>query len=171
MKYIFILLVFYSCTPFRVMPLKNTYAEKPFEQTVNKSKEVVWENIIDFFAKNGLSIKIIDKSSGLIISDKTTLKWTYELKDGKLEFPHAWVAVPKVINTGNNMPQKYLSVFGDWNVRIKETTEGTLINVNLVNINCFTNTYQLGSTSPASVPVQGVKSTGVFEKMIYDNMK
>ncbi len=163
-------IIFSSCTPVKFIPLKNSYADKPFEQTVDKSKDQVWENIIDFFAKNGLSIRLIDRTSGLIISDKTALKWTYEKKDGSLEFPLAWAAVPKVINTGNNMPYKFLTVNGDWNIRIKESSGGTLININLVNINCYASAYTLASNSPSAITVAGVKSTGNFEKLIFDNI-
>ncbi|HEV7622373.1 MAG TPA: hypothetical protein VGO09_11590 [Flavisolibacter sp.] len=51
--------IFASCA-YKVIPLKNNYSNGNFEAATNKNKEQVWDNIIDFFAKNGLSIRIID---------------------------------------------------------------------------------------------------------------
>ena len=92
--------IFCSCTP-KVIALKGTYPDKPFELSVDKSKDAVWDNIIDFFATKGLSIKLIDRSSGLIVSEKTALVWSYENSKGQLEKPSAWVVIPKLIDPRN----------------------------------------------------------------------
>ena len=52
----------------------------------------IWSNIIDFFSQRGFSIKTIDKSSGIIVTDDYSLlsSYTYE-KNGKIENANAYV--------------------------------------------------------------------------------
>lgn len=168
---VFAILVISSCT-IKTIPLKGNYSDKPFQMITEKSRDKVWDNIIDFFATNGISIRIIDRSSGLITSDKTALTWTYEDAKGNLENPAAWVVIPKQIDPGTNKPVNLSTIAGDWNIRIKETEDKkTLINVNLVNIQGQSAVYSLLSTVPTIVQVSGGKSTGVFEKLITDIIK
>ena len=90
-----------SCS-YQVMPisLKGTYAKRPIQITSDKDFNTVWSKLIDLFAQKGLPIKIIDRSSGLIICDKTLLKTTVEDKNGQLEDSEAWIVVPKVHDSG-----------------------------------------------------------------------
>lgn len=46
---------------------------------------------------------------------------------------------------------------GDWNIRVKERDGKTVINLNLVNLDC----YYLTSYGMTKVPI---RSTGVFEQ-------
>ena len=78
----------FGCVSYKTVPLKNTYTNGNFEAASENTKEKVWDNIIDFFSKNGLSIRIIDRSSGLIVSNETALTWTYETKEGVSASPH-----------------------------------------------------------------------------------
>jgi hypothetical protein len=156
-----------SCTP-KVYPLKGTYTNGNFEQYSDKSKDKVWDNIIDFFAKNGISIKIIDRSSGLIISGETSLTWSFENNKGQLEKKDAWVAIYRMYDPGSRLTYKPYLVTGEWNIRIKEQNEKTLININLVNPS-----YTLTITSPNKTSFQKgyLQSTGNFEKWVYENIK
>jgi hypothetical protein len=152
----------------KTIPLKNTYSNGNFEKTADAMKDTVWDNIIDFFAKNGLPIKLIDRSSGLIISSESYLTWTFENNKGQLQNPKAWVVLAKQINPNNKQPIKYQSVTGEWNIRIKSISDHqTLINVNLVNTKY---------SSPFSETVKQFtpgtfQSTGVFENWIYETIK
>jgi hypothetical protein len=152
----------------KTIPLKGTYSNGNFEKTTSMSKDAVWENIIEFFAKNGLPIKLIDRSSGLIISNESYLTWTFENSKGQLQNPQAWVVLAKQINPNNKTPIKYQVVTGEWNVRIKSTPANeTLINVNLVNVK-----YTSMFTTTATQFIPGMfQSTGVFENRIYDTIK
>jgi len=157
-----------SCSS-KVIPLKGTYPETPIIQYSDNSVDKVWDHTIDFFAQKGLAIKIIDRSSGLIISDQTSLSWTFEDRNGKDYSSSKWVAIPMILYSGTNKAVQPSSVTGEWNVRIKADGSRTSINVNLVNIKARF-TIESYNSSPTYTHVQG-RSTGVFEKMIFDAVK
>lgn len=164
---ILIVITLTSCLPsYKTIPLKSTYSDGNFEEYSDKTKDQVWDNVIDFFAKAGLSIRIIDRASGLIISGQTSLKTTYENTKGELVKKDAWVVVAKTIDQYKKVVPA-TSVTGEWNVRLKEVNGKTLINVNLVSP-----TY-IGYTTNVSTAFKkgSIQSTGVFEKMIYDIVK
>ena len=172
MKYLFYavtLLLFSGCAT-KVIPLKGHYVDKPYEIISDKTKDQVWDKIIDFFAQNGLSIKIIDKSSGLITSDKTRLSWTMENKDGTLFKPDRWIVIEKISLLGSGAFVTPTSVTGDWNIRIKDAGDNkTIINVNLVNIQAKA-TYSNGREILQEIEIKAL-STGIFEKTIADAVK
>lgn len=166
------ILLFCSCS-YKTIPLKNNYSNGNFEEYSIKSVDEVWSNIIEFFAKGGISIKIIDKSSGLIVSDKTEMTWTYENKKGELVNPEAWLVIAKLIDPANQKPVKPESINGEWNIRIKQSGEKTLININLVNPTY--STYRVSGGVRSLVAYNFKKglfqSTGEFEKWIYETIK
>lgn len=170
MKLLFIVFFLIGCGV-KVIPLKGSYEQKPFQVIVDKPKDLVWDNIIDFFATKGLTIRIIDRSSGLITSDKSALTWTYENNKGGLVNPSAWVVVAKMIDPNTNKPILNPTVYGDWNIRIKEADGKTLLNVNLVNINAYGIYYGFMQNTPTPFQLKDAKSTGNFEKMISDIVK
>lgn len=157
-----------SCFSLKTFPLQGSYSDGNFEGYSEKSKDVVWDNIIDFFAKSGISIRIIDKSSGLITSGETAIPWTRENSKGELIKKEAWVVIQKVVDSRTRKPVPYYSVTAEWNVRIKESNGKTLINVNLVNPTYLT--LEVGG-SRSLFKKGSFQSTGVFEKMIYDLVK
>jgi hypothetical protein len=168
--FVFIILIIacVSCVSSKVIPLKGTYSNGNFEAVTSTPKDKVWDNIIDFFTKKGLSIRIIDRSSGLIISNESELTWTYEDKNGKLVKPDAFIAISKVISLSNNKPVNPTMITGEWNIRIKDASGGqTSIAVNLVNPK-----YITPFNPTATAFKQGAfQSTGIFEKTIYDIVK
>lgn len=159
------ILLLSSCTP-GFTALRGNYPQTPIINYTDKPKDQVWDNIIDFFAQKGIPIKIIDKSSGLIVSDKANLSWSYEDKKGKLFQPSAFAAIRKFMYPNISKPVNPEKVTGEWNIRIKETNGKTSINVNLYNIE---GTYQIGNSSSLRDP--NGKTTGVFEQLIYDAVK
>jgi hypothetical protein len=102
-----------QCSP-KIVPIKITYQIKPFEAISDNNKDVVWDKIVDFFAKNGLSIKLIDRSSGLIVSDATKLTYTHENAKGDVLNPLAWVVLNKVYKAGNRLYIEPLTITGEW---------------------------------------------------------
>lgn len=153
------------------MILKGNYQETPYSVETSKSLEEVWSNIIDLFSTHGISIKIIDKSSGLITSDHTSFlnNYTYEDEYGKPINPNAYVVIYKLKNGfGTPLPPDYIE--GDWNIRIKNIDGKTIINVNLVNLRS-TFTTQASRYGPSSIINIPVKSTGVFEKVIAESIR
>lgn len=186
MKYLFFFLsvTLFSCAPAKMLPLTSQYPSTPMLFNSDKSFEKTWDNLIDVFAQKGLSIKIIDRSSGLIISQKSELSATIEDKNGKLYDPHAFIAIPCYIANGKRVPvsnpnaaaystQKKIianPVYGDWNVRIKPTASGgSTINVNITNLNYEIFDYKLKENKLHSLTEY--KSTGVFENILVDLIK
>ena len=157
-----------SCMTVKPVALKGNYSDKPFEVVSDKQFDQVWSNIIDLFATKGLSIKLIDKSSGLIISEKTSFisDYTFENSTGGLENPNASIVIEKKIVTGYNQSLKPEKITGEWNIRIKENNTGKIgVNVNLTNIDATS--FIAGSQySPAQNLMFIGKSTGKFEELI-----
>ena len=152
----------------KTIPLKGKYQSETYYQNTSSSVDKVWDKLVDLFAKRGLSIKVIDRSSGLIVSDKYKLTYTFEDKTGKLLDPTAFVVLPKKIIPGSNTVFSPGYITGEWNVRIKDDGKGgTVINVNLVNINDVSTSLRGGSTESLSEAI----STGVFETYIYNTIK
>ena len=161
-----------ACSP-KIYPLKGSYPQTPIVRFSDNSFDKVWEKTIDFFAENGIPIRIIDKSSGLIISDKANLTWSFEDKNGKLVNPMAFVAIPSVMDQDKFKPYRPESVTGEWNVRIKAVEGKASINVNLYNITAtFGRSYYSTFTHSIVEPVKlDGRTTGVFEKKISDAVK
>jgi hypothetical protein len=157
-----------GCMSIKTVPLKGAYTNGNFEKTTDKSKDQVWDNIIEFFAKNGLPIKLIDKASGLIVSSESELTWTFEDKKGQLLKPDAWIVIAKQINPNNQKPIKPTIITGEWNIRVKQNSPTeTLINVNLVSPK-----YVTAFTQVATQFSKGTfQSTGNFENWIYNTIK
>jgi hypothetical protein len=159
-----------GCSP-KMLPLKGTYINKPYEITSDKSFDAVWSNMIDLFATKGLSIKVIDKNSGLIVSEKTSLISNYTIEDdnGKLIDPNAWIVISKINWMGTEVIPDRLTA--EWNVRIKSNVEGkTIINVNLTNIDGSKYYAPTQYTAAQNFKFDG-RSTGIFEKTIADQVK
>jgi hypothetical protein len=163
---------FSSCGSMVSVPLKGNYVEKPIEITSSKSYDQVWSNVIDLFATKGLSVKLIDKSSGLIVSEKTSLmnNYSFETENGGLVNPDAYIVLDKHSISGYKQLSPG-SVTAEWNVRIKAIdNNSTIINVNLTNINAILN-IPGNQYAAASVVTFTGKSTGNFEKLIAEIVK
>jgi hypothetical protein len=168
-----LVLVLNSCGPtFNSIPIRNTYLTTPFTTYSDQSMEKVWSNIIELYATNGLSIKLVDKSSGLIISEQVSFMDDYAVEGpgGKLSNPDAYVVLEKKTG-GFGLPIAPQKVLGQWNIRVKETENNkVLINVNLTNLKG--EFYSPGGRydAPVSLAFRGV-STGNFEEIIAQAIK
>lgn len=149
-----------SCGSYKYLPLKGSYSTG-HTATTSKTKDEVWDKLIDIVAETGMKIKTIDKSSGLLISEDYSFKGsiTREDLDGKVANPDAWVICSSHYykGSGYTWPNQ---VVGNLNVRVKETTGDTQISIHIVNL--------VGTLE--GVPAPSVKyevaSTGVFEKKL-----
>ena len=145
--------------------------------TSDKKVDEVWGLIIDLFSSKGISIKVIDKQSGLIISERASFirkrfdipNYTFESKDGKLENPDAWIVLERRGDGFGRLIQP-AKLTGDWNIRVKEFNGKTLVTVNLVNIDASFYSPPTTYSSGGDIPLNA-KSTGVFEKLILDIIK
>lgn len=169
-------MLFFSCKD-KLIPLKGNYPETPILLHSDKDFDYVWDKLIDLFAQRGLSIRIIDRSSGLIISGRDELRATIEDKNGKMMDAEASIVIPKIksvaageyipivggyVKDKNDKVRRVPDVYGEWNVRIKKEGTGTLINVNIVNV--IYNEIENRITKEKSL--KDFKSTGRFENMI-----
>ncbi len=174
-KYIFLFFLpaLTQCTS-KIAPVTKTYQDKPYEIISDNNRDIVWDKIVDFFAKKGLSIKLIDRSSGLIVSDETNLTYTHEDDKGNLKNPKAWVVLNRIYRYGSKLYIEPSTVTGEWNIRIKSTPENkTNINVNLVNIK-YTFLNSSGLPDKYSLDYRNKssgQSTGQFEALIAGNIK
>jgi acetyltransferase-like isoleucine patch superfamily enzyme len=132
--------------------------------------------MIDLFAQNGISIKTIDKSSGIIVSERTSFSnsFTWEVSKGYLNNPNAFVVVGRYDNALTKIVPK--TITGDWNIRIKTVGNETVINVNLLNLYGEHIVHGTGSSSGYEYHWQkggqlDIRSTGVFERKISDMIK
>jgi hypothetical protein len=171
--FIFSIFLLQSCFTQKVIPLKGTYPPTPIVYNSDNSFDKVWDKTIDYFAQNGIPIRIIDKSSGLIISDKSKLSWSFEDKKGKIENPNVFVVIPSVMDVDRGRPFKPESVMGEWNIRIKSSGSGSSINVNLYNIQAtygrsYYSSYSHSIIEP--ITLEG-RTTGMFEKELSDMVK
>ena len=170
--YLFLIL-FSSCAAPKVIALRGNYPQTPMVFYSDKSFDKVWDNIIDMFAQRGLSIRIIDRTSGLIISDKSKLTWSFENKAGVIEKPQAFVVLERIMQSYEDQPYRPTIVTGEWNIRIKQMENKTSINVNLTSIQATYGTaYYSSVTHSVMTPVDiAGKTTGVFENNIYEIIK
>jgi hypothetical protein len=162
-----------SCTTTKIIGIKGRYPEPPIITNSDRSFEKVWEKTVDYFAEHGIPIKIIDKSSGLIISDKTKLTWSFEKKDGSLFCNNCYVVLQQIMDNMHGKPFAPTVVTGEWNIRIKNSGDGSSINVNLYNIEATYGTYYYSTYTHniiSPIKVEG-KTTGIFEKTFEEAVK
>lgn len=165
-----VLLLFIGCNS-KTAPLKGVYQDKTYEFITSDSKEKVWNKLLDFFTTEGLIIKTIDKTSGLIVTDITSFlhSYTREAKDGSLIDKNAKVVCSKargpVAFAAKSKPDV---ITGQWIVRVKEEADKITVGVKLVNVDG--RIVLQDSTANRIVPEANyyltVKSTGVFEKSV-----
>ncbi len=153
----------WSCSP-KMSPLTSITTD-PVMVESTLSKEAVWEKLVDHMAVVGTTIKLIDKASGLIVTDDYSFinSWTYENKKGVQKNPSAFVAIKK---RGGRAPQ---TITGQWNARVKDKPGGgSIININLVNLKAYrVDVSKYGS----SYTNYSVGSNQVFEKAMADKIK
>jgi hypothetical protein len=146
-----------------VVPVKGTYVDKPFEISTEKSKEEVWNKVVDFISVRGIGIKTIDKASGLLVTNMMSFvdSYSYENWDTTLANPGAFVVCDKPM--WGSMLEKPDKISGNWYIHVVESEGRVLVTVILANLEVG---YP-GDSSPSVRP----KSTGKFEGMIADAVK
>jgi hypothetical protein len=166
-------LIISGCSTPKPIALKGAYSTEPKALETEATFDQVWDRLIDLFAQKGLSIKIIDRSSGLIISERSLLPFTTENNLGILKDSTAFGVVPKVYDSYSKKYKPiYTSLTGEWNVRIKKGPGGkTVINVNIVNIQGIGSLIYQGKIQSTNTPCSECRSTGVFESLISNLIK
>ena len=157
-----------GCTYLAFTPLKGRHQEQPYVTQSDKEFEAVWDNAIEVLATGGYPIKLLDKQSGLIVCERTTLigSFTYEDKRGEVEDPEAFVVLPRLSGGGLKfVPPKQLT--GVLNILVRPLESGTRINVNL-------NSFQIEvglEDEHSRQSLIGMRSTGRLEDTIANLIK
>jgi len=157
-----------SCIP-KVIPLKGKYQEGPVVSKIDRPLSKVWESIIDLIAETGMSIKMIDKSSGLILSEDADFYGTMSHEDnkGNLLDSKAYIASERM---DSEFPQRDLIFYNSdvkWTARAKEIKEGVTTVSLVLHINRVTNILEKQTGRPS---YRKAKSTGNFEKWFLDEV-
>lgn len=163
--FITVAMLLQSCA--KMTPLKSDYSKVKNTFYTDKSKDYVWGKIVELFSTNGIGIGLIDKASGLIVSNKTNFldKITAETQAGELVDNTAYIVRETKGNAFGDI--KPLEVNGTWNIRVFEKEGKTGVNINLTNIYAGI-TVSIGTQS--STVTFNAKSTGNFEKMVFDSI-
>lgn len=170
------LLLFFVCLSscsLKMIPLKGNYPTLPITETTSTQFDAVWEHLIDFISQRGYSVKLIDRSSGFLVMDDYSFRgvFTTEDKTGMPREKRAFLVTSGYREPSTRQIAGPSRVTGNFNIRMKKSGDGTLINVNLTNLQAYgLATYKGVSTYTEAMNYQ-IKSTGVFERMIIDYIK
>jgi hypothetical protein len=159
-----------SCSVHKLIPVSEDHYDPKTIET-SSSFDQVWDKLIDVFAQNGMSIKVIDRSSGVIVSERSLLPSTIELDPGKLKNPTAYAVLPRVRYATRDKPL-YYELTGEWNLRLKKSDKGTLVFINIGNVEGkYTAEDDHSNVIVYKKLCPTCKSTGVFEDKIADVIK
>jgi len=155
----FVSIAFQGCV--HVVPLKGKYQVGSVKAKIDKPFDQVWEKAIDLIAETGLSVRLVDKSSGLIIADAASFFGLITIEDrkGKIISPNAYI-VSEHVNPEYEGDVKVYDATAVWNMRIKEISVG----VSTVSVNLHTI-----KVNKLSTKLHG-ESTGTFEKSVLDKI-
>jgi hypothetical protein len=160
LSFLIIVFLMSSCR-IEYTPLKGNY---PSDYTVvfNKPADDVMTDVIEYCLKNNISIKAIDRKSGLIMSEPYRIDaFTFENPNGMPEDSSARVII------GREKLKDYTFepevVYTDIIFRVKEEDNKTSMTIMLANTSAF---LVAGGSC-----LKEVKSTGYLEKRIIEGMK
>lgn len=159
-----------SCAS-KMIPLKGSYPTPPLHTVSDQPFDTVWSRLIDFVAEKGINVKLIDKASGVMITEDYDLRGlvAYENKKGELSKPYASV-VTSIYKTPNGLMGPARTV-ANWNVRIKPQSNGTFIGVNLTNIKAYSTTSWKGMAQNYVDTAFDVRTLGNFERELFRHLK
>lgn len=147
-----------SCSPSTLL-LKGEYANGNYSMKTSKDKDSIWENIIDWFFDQQLSISLIDKESGIIASGTISLlPQSAEERYGKPSNPEAYCVV--AADPYYLWPNYVGNVAGSIMARVRQDDDSTIVSVQLANLECRNSSNRYIE----------VKSTGVLEKKLLKQM-
>lgn len=121
----------------------------PFDNstTVSLSKDEVWSNLVEYFATSNISIKTIEKDSGIIYAERM-LAGAYE--------------IGSVASCGANFMAPSMGATADLNVFVREQTGGTRITVTTNFREMRSNAMANGQMFTAQCNSLGVMEAGIL---------
>lgn len=151
-----------GCVTLGVVGIKGKYQEGPVRMIVESSYEDTWNMVIDFISDIGLNVKMVDKSSGLVISDPTSFSGLSSIEDrnGQILNKDAHIVTSRTNDPNVKNPIK--SVDASYNLRVKEIGQNkSSVSILLYNIRVQGDNALFNHKG---------KSTGNFEKWVLDNL-
>ena len=149
-----------SCSSSMLL-LQGEYPRYNYSIETTLSKDDVWDNIVDWFFDQQISISLIDKQSGIIKSGTISLiDVSAEESDGKPIAPEAYC-----VFAGDSFwewDHIISSITGSVMARVVQNEEKTIVRVILADLECC-------SRKDTNRYIE-VKSTGVFEKSWLERM-
>ena len=117
------LVITYGCNP-RIVPLTGQFRNSAFEMISEKSIDSVWTGLTHLLTSNGLPVKSIQRTEGIILTKKAPFNsiYTFEDNNGKLLQPDAWVVIEKTYV--KNRQWKPKEIFGKWNILVTDAGDG-----------------------------------------------
>jgi hypothetical protein len=150
-----ILSVFASMICLNMFAITHTKPIDPVVITLNLPKEQVWQRVMDLFVANSIPIKLMDKSSGLIQSDRIGLGSHYALKHADDSL--AWALCASVKSPEGDSFYFFPQIINtELQVYVRETADGTvLLSLNLMNMAATSEVPETGNVR--DFPIQSTK--------------
>jgi hypothetical protein len=149
MKYcLFICAALFSTSLFAITSSKPI---DPVVFSLKVTKEQAWQKVMDLFVANSIPIKLMDKSSGLLQSEKIGLGSHYALSNA--DDSVSW-ALCEAVQSGEGagfyqFPQV---INAELQVYVRETADGTvLLSINLMNLAANATDANTGNTRDFAV--------------------
>lgn len=124
----------------------------------------VWNEVVDYFANNGIPISIIEKASGIIVAKGISFSGEQiTIESKKTHEPlskDAYIVVPYVSGQIRNA-----LATADFNVRVKDKGDSVVITINLFNIKARITELDL-LTSQLREQDMPAATTSVFENQL-----
>lgn len=144
--------------------LKGSYEDKAFVGYSKKPVPEVWDNLITFVTKEGLDVKVVDKNSGLMISERTSyVESSCAERKGKPFAPEKYIVTSHV----GSRPDKFTPsrLTAAWNARIRQSDNGeTEVTIRLSGIQAY---YGIGQAE-RKLEAHSLQN---FEKIIFESIR
>jgi hypothetical protein len=117
----------------------------PIVMSVNLPKEDVWKRLVGLFVSNSIPIKLMDKSTGLIQSEKIGLGSHYALTNA--DDSTSW-ALCEVLTSPEGIGFYWYPqiINGELQIYVQETADGkTLLSINLMNLAAYNPNLIMGN--------------------------
>lgn len=164
------------------MPVRGTYQQGQYSVTTPKAKDSIWDDLTDLIAKNGFSVDVLDKASGIAILSPTQMSVTRERgpydrgrnrrsmeEAPELANKEAWTVSSYFVSSGTfNYPNRTPA---RWNVRVRDNGENRTVSVLMYDLK----DEPEKPTNPRSLqtptrPRAMLFSTGRFERVIVETV-
>lgn len=160
-----------GCGSYSTIPFKGQYPPTPFVIKARGDYQQTWDRLLDIFAQNDFSIRIVDKQSGLIVLNRANLMSSYTTENAKggLVRDGKYVVVTRCYNETQSDYIPVSEISADWNVRVKVEDGNVMVNVNMVNV-VIRRVIKVGNNYVPICSDAIVKSTGLLESQITEGI-